>query len=245
MPKAPIFPPVAAWKTLLDDNVEAPLAADSRRVFVATRDGVVRALDATTGSPLWKVEGYPGRLSAGDGVLFVRDEKGTVTSLHPRNGEVRWRTETGVAGTLPVLVDRDRVHVAGRGLASLLLETGAPVFVDAAGPETTAPPVAATSSILTGEADGTLRCRDRATGSWMSEPRFFRNGISRRKARARKVSGAFSASGVPIATIPSTSRVCASRNAKRPPIETPTTNTCSCSARSASNSRVASATQST
>ncbi len=165
MPKAPIFPPVAAWKTLLDDNVEAPLAADSRRVFVATRDGVVRALDATTGSPLWKVEGYPGRLSAGDGVLFVRDEKGTVTSLHPRNGEVRWRTETGVAGTLPVLVDRDRVHVAGRGLASLLLETGAPVFVDAAGPETTAPPVAATSSILTGEADGTLRCRDRATGT--------------------------------------------------------------------------------
>jgi outer membrane protein assembly factor BamB len=164
-PKAPLFPPLAAWKTLLDDNVVAPLAADSRRVYVATRDGAVRALDPATGSPIWKVDGFPGSLSAGDGVVFVRDEKGTVTSLHPRNGSVRWRTETGVAGSLPVLVDRDRVHVAGRGLASLLLETGAPVFVDAAGAETTATPVATTSRILTGEADGTLRCRDRATGT--------------------------------------------------------------------------------
>ena len=164
-PKAPLFPPIAAWKTLLDENVVAPLAADSRRIYVATRDGAVRALDPLSGSPLWKVDGFPGSLSAADGVVFVRDEKGTVTSLHPRNGAVRWRTETGVAGTLPVLVDRDRVHVAGRGLASLLLETGAPVFVDAAGAETTAPPVATTSRILTGEADGTLRCRDRATGT--------------------------------------------------------------------------------
>jgi len=107
-PKPPLFPPLAAWKTLLDENVVAPLAADSRRVFVATRDGAVRALDPATGSPLWKVDGFPGRLSAAEGVLVVRDENGAVTSLHPRNGAVRWRTETGIAGALPEI---GRAHV--------------------------------------------------------------------------------------------------------------------------------------
>ena len=164
-PRPPIFPPVAAWKTLLDEVIVEPLVAGGPRVFVATRDGAVRSLDRTTGAVLWKVEGLPGRLSATDGVLVVRDETGALTSLHPRTGGVRWRTETGVAGSLPALVDGDRVHVAGKGTASLLLETGAPVWVDAAGEETTAPPVASTSRLITGEKDGTLRCRDRATGT--------------------------------------------------------------------------------
>ena len=164
-PRPPIFPPVAAWKTLLDDVIVEPLAADGRRVFVATRDGAVRALDPLTGSVLWKAEGQAGRLSAADGVLLVRDESGTLTSLHPRTGSVRWRSETGVAGSLPALVDRDRVHVAGKGLASLLLETGVPVWVDGAGAPTTAPPVVAGMRLITGEQDGTLRCRDRANGT--------------------------------------------------------------------------------
>lgn len=164
-PKPPIFPPVAAWKTLLGEVVVAPLAADSRRVFVATRDGALRALDPLTGSVLWKLEGLPGRVSAADGVLLVRDESGGLTSLNPRTGAVRWHAASGVAGTLPALVDGDRVIVAGQGVASLLLETGVPVWVDGAGAETTAPPVATTARLITGEKDGTLRCRDRATGT--------------------------------------------------------------------------------
>jgi outer membrane protein assembly factor BamB len=164
-PRPPLFPPLAEWKTLLDDSVTAPLATDGRRVFVATRDGAVRALDPATGAVQWKLDGLPGRLSAAEGLLVVRDEAGTVTSLNPRTGARRWRSETGVAGVLPALLDRDRVHVAGRGLASLLLETGAPAFVDASGAETTAPPVATATRLITGEADGTLRCRDRRDGS--------------------------------------------------------------------------------
>ncbi len=142
-----------------------PLAVGGPRIFVATRDGAVRALDRATGSVLWKVEGFPGRLSATDGVLVVRDEQGTLTSLHPRTGGVRWRVETGVTGALPALVDADRVHVAGKGVASLVLETGAPVWLDAAGEETTAPPTVAGARLLTGEKDGTLRCRERASGT--------------------------------------------------------------------------------
>ena len=164
-PRPPIFPPLAAWKTLLDDVIVEPLVAGGPRVFVATRDGAVRSLDRLTGSVLWKVDGFPGRLSATEGVLVVRDESGTLTSLHPRTGAVRWRSETGVAGSLPALIGGDRVYVAGRGTACLLLETGAPVWVDGAGEEATAPPVVSASCLITGEKDGTLRCRDRASGA--------------------------------------------------------------------------------
>jgi outer membrane protein assembly factor BamB len=165
VPRPPIFPPVATWKTLVAEPVVAPLAADSRRIYVATRDGAVRALDPKTGEVLWRVEGVAGRLSAAEGTLLVRDEAGVVTSLRPRDGGVRWRVETGIAGTLPVVLDGDRGLVAGSGLGAVALENGAPVWTDRSGPETTAPPVAGTARLLTGEQDGTLRCRDRATGT--------------------------------------------------------------------------------
>jgi outer membrane protein assembly factor BamB len=165
VPKPPLLPLAAAWKTLLGDFVTAPLAADSRRVYVATRDGAVRALDPATGAVAWKAEGLPGRLSAADGVLLARGEDGTLWSLQPRTGAVRWKTETGVAGTLPAVVDGDRALVAGRGLAAVELASGRVLWSDASGTDTTAPPVAAGSRLLAGEADGTLRCRDRATGS--------------------------------------------------------------------------------
>jgi outer membrane protein assembly factor BamB len=163
-PKAPLFPLTATWKTLLGDFVVSPLAADGRRLFVATRDGAVRALDPATGEVAWKAEGLPGRLSAADGVLLLRADDGALTSLHPRTGAVRWKTDTGVAGTLPAVIDGDRALVAGRGLAAVELSTGRALWVDLSGAETTAPPVPAGSRLLAGEGDGTLRCRDRATG---------------------------------------------------------------------------------
>jgi outer membrane protein assembly factor BamB len=164
-PRAPIFPPVAAWKTLLADALVAPLAQDSRHVFVATRDGGVRALDPETGALAWQADGVPGRLCATDGTLLVRDETGVVTSLHPRTGAVRWRVETGIGGELPAVLDGDRALVAGKGLAAIALENGATVWIDKSGAEITAPPVPTTARLLVGEKDGTLRCRDRASGA--------------------------------------------------------------------------------
>ena len=58
-PKAPLFPLTAAWKTLLGDFVVSPLAADARRLYVATRDGVVRALDPATGRWRGRQRGFP------------------------------------------------------------------------------------------------------------------------------------------------------------------------------------------
>jgi outer membrane protein assembly factor BamB len=163
-PKPPLFPFAPAWKTLLGDQVVAPLAADGRRVYVASGDGVVRALDPATGAVAWKAEGLPGRLSAADGVLLARADDGTLRSLHPRTGAVRWKCDTGVPGTLPAVLDGDRALVAGRGLAAVELAGGRLLWADTTGAETTAPPVTAGSRLLAGEKDGTLRCRDRMTG---------------------------------------------------------------------------------
>jgi outer membrane protein assembly factor BamB len=163
-PKPPLLPLPAAWKTLLGEFVAPPLATDGRRLFVATRDGVVRALEPATGSVSWKAEGLPGALSAAEGVLLVRAEDGTLTSVHPRTGAVRWTVRTGVAGEMPAVVDGDRALVPGRGLAAVELASGRALWADLTGEATTAPPVSAGSRLLSGEADGTLRCRDRATG---------------------------------------------------------------------------------
>jgi outer membrane protein assembly factor BamB len=153
-----------SWKTLLGDFVVEPLAEDGRRIYVATRDAAVRALDPATGSVAWQVQNLGGRLSAGEGALLVRGEDGTLWSLQPRTGAVRWKADTGVAGPLPASIDGDRALVAGRGLAAVELASGRVLWKDTSGAPTTAPPVSAGPRLLAGEADGTLRCRDRATG---------------------------------------------------------------------------------
>jgi outer membrane protein assembly factor BamB len=155
----------AAWKTLLGAFVTPPLAAGSRRVYASTGDGVVRALEQATGEVAWKVEGLAGRLSAADGTLLVRAEDGTLTSLQPRTGNVRWKAQTGVPGSLAALIDEDRALVAGHGLAAVELSSGHLLWSDASGADVTAQPARSGARLLTGESDGTLRCRDRATGS--------------------------------------------------------------------------------
>ena len=159
-----LFPMTAAWKTLLGEFVVAPLATDSRRIYVATRDGAVRALDQATGAVAWKAEGFAGRVSAADGFVLVRGEDGTLWSLQPRTGTLRWKADTGIAGGLPAVLDQDRALVAGRGLAAVDLASGRILWADTSGAETTAPPAATASRLFAGESDGTLRCRDRATG---------------------------------------------------------------------------------
>ncbi|MFN8093059.1 MAG: PQQ-binding-like beta-propeller repeat protein [Vicinamibacteria bacterium] len=86
---------------MVGEFVRPPLAADGRRIFVATRDGSLRGLDPATGGVDWKNDSVPGTIAATDGVLLARDETGVVRSVHPRTGVVRWSVETGIAGTLP------------------------------------------------------------------------------------------------------------------------------------------------
>ena len=85
----------ATWTRPVPATVEGPLAADAISVFVATRDGAVRALDVETGRPRWRVDGRPGVVAAGGGLVAVRNEDGTVWThgsgdgLRPLEGGLR------------------------------------------------------------------------------------------------------------------------------------------------------------
>ncbi|HSB60324.1 MAG TPA: PQQ-binding-like beta-propeller repeat protein, partial [Vicinamibacteria bacterium] len=165
-PPAPpaVFPLKPLWTTAVGDFVEGALATDGRRLFAMTRDGVVRALDPTTGEVLWQSDERSGTLAASEAGLVVRLVDGTVRNLAPAKGTVRWEAATGIVGDLPPVLDGDRVLIAGKGMAALDLATGRVFWSAPADPTVTSPPVAAGSRLLAGEEDGTLRCRDRASG---------------------------------------------------------------------------------
>jgi outer membrane protein assembly factor BamB len=163
-PRTPLFPAPAAWKTLLGDFVTS-LVTDHRRLYVSARDGSVRALEPVTGEVTWKVEGFPGQLSAGEGTLLVRGDDGTLTSLHPRTGRTRWQLKTEIVGALAAVLDGDRAFVAGQGVAAVELASGRLLWRESKGSESSAPPAPAGTRLLVGEKDGTLRSRDRATGA--------------------------------------------------------------------------------
>jgi outer membrane protein assembly factor BamB len=155
------------WTTAVDEQVEGNLAADEQRVFVATRDGLVRALDRDTGAVLWKAEGPARRvISARAGHLLARGLDGSISSLVPGTGATRWTSDTGVKGDLPALATEEIVVVAGEGLVALDSAAGRRLWSSpAAGPTATAPPVLVGSCLAVGEADGTLRCLDPKTGA--------------------------------------------------------------------------------
>ncbi|HUG55056.1 MAG TPA: PQQ-binding-like beta-propeller repeat protein [Vicinamibacteria bacterium] len=160
----PLFPMATAWTAPLTSVVEGPLAFDAATVYVATRDGVVRGVDAASGRTRWRVEDRPGVVSAGDEALAVRAADGTVWRLDKRTGATRWKAASGVAGTLPSVLYKDVVVAAGEGLAVLDAATGRTVW---SAPEVraTAVPLPWGERLLVGEADGALRCRDLATGA--------------------------------------------------------------------------------
>jgi outer membrane protein assembly factor BamB len=160
-----LFPLTAQWTASLEDFVVSPLAADSRQVYVATRDGALTAVDVATGDVTWRVRDLGGPPAATDGRVVVRGPTGTVYSLRPRDGALRWKVDTGVAGPLPATLDGDRLYIAGQGLVALGAADGERLWTRSVAAEITAPPVATASRLLVGDARGVLRCLDRATGT--------------------------------------------------------------------------------
>src|SRR5262245_23302896 len=159
-----IFPMAQVWTAPLDDHVLGPLASDGRLVFVATRDGTLRALDIAGGALQWRVPGRPGYLAARPGLLVAREEDGTIWAIDPETGSARWKVESGIAGTLPPVFDGDRVVVAGQGLAMLDAGRGA-VLWSVPDAVATAPVVPSARCLLVPEEGGTLRCRAPGTGT--------------------------------------------------------------------------------
>jgi len=156
-----VFPLSTAWLAPLE---QAPVVTDGERVFVATRDTSVQAFVPETGSLLWRRHHPVGWLTAAAGLLVVREADGAVSRLDPATGQTRWRVESGVDGSLPAVLDGDRLLVAGAGIAALDAETGRALWGDTQARRLTTAPVAADGFVLTTESEGLLRCRDRETG---------------------------------------------------------------------------------
>jgi outer membrane protein assembly factor BamB len=163
-----LFPASEAWKASAESGLEGPLASDGRRLFLARRDGSVEALDRADGRSLWRREPGVGQVSAAEGIVLLRAEDGAVTRLNPENGRVVWRSETGVAGRAPALPDAELLLVYGAGLAAASAADGRLLWRAEDGADVSARPVSSGTRLFVGEEDGTLRCRDRASGatSW-------------------------------------------------------------------------------
>ena len=160
----PLFPMASAWTTPLPATVEGPLASDGASIFVATRDGTVRRVDAASGATRWEVAERAGVVGISGDALAVRAPDGTVWRMDAATGTTRWKASSGVAGTLPPVLHEDAVVVAGEGLAVLDAATGRARW---SAPEVraTAVPLPWGGRLLVGEADGALRCRDLGTGA--------------------------------------------------------------------------------
>jgi outer membrane protein assembly factor BamB len=164
-----IFPVTIEWTSQIGDPFEgasfrAPLATDGTRVFVATFDGTVRGLDGGTGDVRWTVPDRPGTVSARPGLLVVHEADGTVWGMAPNTGSARWKTETRITGALPAALGEDTVFVGGEGLVALDAASGTVRWAAEPPPHVSAPLVVQGKFLFVPEEDGTLRCREAATG---------------------------------------------------------------------------------
>ena len=120
-PARAVFPIATIWSVPLgpDADIGGGLASDGGRIFVATRDGKVTALDRFTGATLWQVANRPGVLSLAGRTLVLREAGGTMWNMDPDTGSARWKVDSGVKGTLAALVAGDLIFAAGEGLCLL------------------------------------------------------------------------------------------------------------------------------
>ncbi|MDA0149140.1 outer membrane protein assembly factor BamB [Vibrio sp. LaRot3] len=98
------FTPVGQWSTSVGNGVDFYFSKLSPeyaydKVFVASRDGLVRALNPENGQDIWSIDleqDVPARLSggitAGYSQLFIGSENGEVIALNEETGELAWRT---------------------------------------------------------------------------------------------------------------------------------------------------------
>jgi len=162
-PPPPLFPLSNAWTATLESPIEGPLVASDGRVVVHTRDGVVQALSAMDGGPVWRTVSQGGVLAASDAIVCLRSRDGTVTALAPDTGQQRWSVPTGIVGDLPAAVQAERVLVAGQGIAALDTGSGRMLWSVVGGTPATSPPAQIGPCVLSGEGE-VLRCREAGTG---------------------------------------------------------------------------------
>lgn len=123
------------WSTSVGDGVGTyfsklkPLYS-YEKVFVASRDGVVKALAPEKGDVIWKVEldqEGPARLSggiaSGYGQIFIGSENGIIYALDEQTGKINWQTKVKGEVLAAPTTDSNRVIIhSSNGLLMALDE---------------------------------------------------------------------------------------------------------------------------
>lgn len=117
------FSPKKSWSSSVGNGVGdyyshlRPVWQDGR-IYAAARNGIVKAMDASSGSQIWKVDltdktGFfssstspllSGGVTAANGHIFIGSEKAEVYALNSEDGSLAWRTVVaGEAISRPVV----------------------------------------------------------------------------------------------------------------------------------------------
>ena len=91
---------------------------EAGKVFFASMDGCVYALEAKTGKLAWKFNsqmrtGFSTAVLLADGKIFAANRGGTFFALSQADGTVAWKADTGCALLQSPACSRGRVYVAG------------------------------------------------------------------------------------------------------------------------------------
>lgn len=127
------FAPVQSWSHKVGDGVGhyfsklAP-AVGYGKIFVADRDGLVKALDPETGEVIWQQDletevtaKLAGGIALSYGKLFIGSENAQVIALDEETGEELWRTDVEGEVMAKPLVDEGLVVVnTSRGVLQAL-----------------------------------------------------------------------------------------------------------------------------
>lgn len=161
-----VFPLKPNWTVSLEGPFDAPLSTDGARVFVVGREGLAQAFDLAQGKPLWKRQFPAGTLlSAASELVVARQPDGTVSRLGAQDGLDLWSRSSGIPGSLPAVIDDDRLLVAGDGIAAMAVQDGRLLWGAPGAPKLTAPPVRQGEQVYVVEENAMLRARRRQDGS--------------------------------------------------------------------------------
>jgi hypothetical protein len=173
------------WKALTGGRVRSSPAVADGRVFVGSMDGVLYALDLTTGAGVWRFETQGTTLFSGDfgydrrtiqsspavldGLVVVGTRDGTMYALDAATGRERWRVSHGMSwiNTSPAI--HHGVVYAGssdaRFVQAVDAASGAERWRSGTPGVVWSSPAVAGDLVLAGDGAGWLHALDRATGA--------------------------------------------------------------------------------
>ncbi|HLY56424.1 MAG TPA: PQQ-binding-like beta-propeller repeat protein, partial [Stellaceae bacterium] len=175
---APIDAVRIRWQVATAGAVRSsPLVAGGIAYF-GSGDGIVRAVDLSTGRERWRYAtgGSVSSSPAGaDGAIYVLSGDRFLYALGAADGHLRWRTRFGEDKPYgwgwdyflsSPLVDGGRVYVGGGdgALHALDAATGKPLWQAATGGRVRSSPALAGGTLYVGSMDGNLYAVDSATG---------------------------------------------------------------------------------